>query len=138
MRRLALILTGAALAAALTGCHTADHEPHVSQTAQAASGYMESAEVNGTKITLTVDAARVGTNWLVVTTDDTEATVAEAQVIMATMGHGEVVPLTRTAPGRFEARTDAISMDGRWMIRVKHSGSAAGERVASFHLNVKP
>lgn len=135
-KRIALVLAGVALVAALTGCDSADHKS-ITHVAQAASGFVETAKAKDLDLTLTVAPLKVGENHFIVNLNDETVAAVEAQVIMATMGHGTVVDLVQTAPGKWEATNKAIEMNGRWMIRLKATTQSGEEKAATFHMVVK-
>lgn len=139
-RRIALILAGGALLAALAGCASPASPRTATAAASApqAEGYHETQETGAGKVTLALYPARAGSNKLTVTLDSTEATAVEAQLIMADMGHGTVVPLQPAGPGRYEAPAANLEMDGRWMIRIKATLPSGETREARFTVNVKP
>lgn len=136
MKRLVLVVGALAGLVALTGCGTvADSMTHVAK-AEAATLFSETETVDGLTINLSVDPLQVGENHLVATFSDPKLTEVEAQVVMATMGHGHVVDLTQASPGRFEATTAAIEMNGRWLIRIRATLPGGETKDALFHLNV--
>lgn len=138
MNRIALLLVAFGMLLSLAGCDSAKTPvPHAAK-AQAANVFMETAKAGGTDLTLAIDPVKVGDNRLLVTVADPAVEAVEAQVIMATMGHGVIVDLNKVAPGRFEANTGAIDMDGRWMIRVKATPAGGEAKDATFHLVIKP
>jgi len=137
MKRLgpAVILLAGALT--LTGCGTAQSPRLSVAKAEAASTFMQTEMVDGLTISLSVAPLQVGENHLVATVSDPKLTEVEAQVVMATMGHGKVVDLTPAGPGRFEATTGAIEMNGRWIVRIRANPPGGGEaKDALFHLNL--
>lgn len=136
MKRIALALAGVALVAALTGCDSADHKS-LSQVAQAATGFMASAKAKDMDVTLMIEPLKVGENRMVVTLSDESIAAVEAQVIMASMGHGLVVDLVQTGPGKWESTNQVIDMDGRWMVRLKSTLPDGEEKAATFHMIVK-
>lgn len=122
----------------LSGCAAAAQTVSYTAKANAAGAFMETESIDGLAITLSIDPVVVGDNRLVVLVDDpTRVTGVEAQVIMANMGHGAIVDLHQAAPGRYEAATNAISMDGRWMIRVEAERAEGDPLTAVFYLSVK-
>lgn len=140
MKRIIILIAGLVALLALTGCHTPDDPtPHVAvATAKAEGAFMETAKVNGRQITLAIEPVKVGPNRLIVTLDDKQAKAVEAALIMSAMGHGTVVDLAQAAPGRWEISTDALGMDGRWMVRVRTTPADGGPPSdAIFWLDVK-
>lgn len=133
-QKTALAALGLAMLIALTGCDNG--KPHV-QKAEAAAAFMETARAEDLNVTLAIEPLKVGENRFLVTVSDKEATAVEAQVVMASMGHGTIVDLQRTAPGTFEITTGAIDHDGRWLIRVLTTTRDGAEKTATFHLVVK-
>lgn len=129
-----------ALAVAAAGCGGAGgQEPKAKRgVAEAAAGFTETAQAQDMKITLAIEPLKVGENRFVVNLSDKSVTAVEAQVVMATMGHGLVVDLNQTAPGRFEASSPVIDMDGRWMVRIKATLASGAENDATFHFVIKP
>ncbi|HEY3366179.1 MAG TPA: hypothetical protein VGK74_14090 [Symbiobacteriaceae bacterium] len=134
---LALTLAGVALVATLTGCNSAGPVT-AGHVAQAASGFKETDDASGLKITLLVEPYQIGTNHLVVTLDRKDVAAVEAQVIMAAMGHGQVADLKQAATNqtRWEADDSTINMDGPWLVRVLATLPDGTEKSALFHLVV--
>lgn len=128
---LSAVLLG--LLASLTGCAAVQG----GTKAQAAGGFMESAQADGLGVTLAIEPVKPGENRFLVTLNQNDVSAVEAQVIMATMGHGAVVDLNQTAPGKWEVSSGVIDMEGRWMIRVKSTLTSGTEKTATFHLVVK-
>lgn len=134
MRRLWVLAAALLALPHLSGCDTADKKgPHTAQ-ASAASAFVESAAVDGVGITLSIDPLKVGENRFVILTDDPKTVSVEAQVIMASMGHGVFVSLNPAAPGRYEAVSSAIDMNGRWLVRIKTTTEGGKERSTQFSL----
>ncbi len=138
VKRLSLIVMALGLAVTVTGCGSATPPvaPHAAK-AEAATAFTESAKAGDMDVTLTVDPLKVGENRIIVTVSDPTVKAVEAQVIMATMGHGRVLDLEQAAPGRFEIKTSTIEMEGRWMIRVKATPATGEAKDTTFHLVVK-
>lgn len=128
-----IFLVGAALLLALTGCATPVRKAAV---AQAAETFAESALAGDVNVTLAIAPIQIGSNRFKVTVDDPSVTAVEAQVIMASMGHGSVVDLTPAGPGRFEVDTNIIDMTGKWMIRTKLTTDSGETKAATFHLEI--
>ena len=135
-QRAALIMTGVALLGALAGCTAAVTAP-AKPPAVPVSGFRESGKAEDLNVTLTVEPLKVGDNHFVVKTEKQDLQAAEAQIIMATMGHGQIVAMNRTAPGTFEIDSGAIDMEGRWMLRIELTDAAGEYKTAVFHMVVK-
>jgi len=140
-QRMALAAAGLALMGALTGCGSAGTAAvtgaAAAGVAKAATGFTETAKAGDLKVTLTTTPLKIGDNTFEVEVSDPSVTAVEAQVIMASMGHGQIVDLTQKGPGKFAATHSVIDMDGRWLIRVKATTAAGSEQTATFHLVVK-
>jgi hypothetical protein len=140
MKRMALAAMGLALLVALTGCGSAAMVGATAvpkRVAEAAQGFVETDKSGGIAITLAVEPLKIGDNQIMVTFDDKSVQAAEAQVIMASMGHGAVTDLVRSPSGRWEATVPTIDMEGKWLIRVKATLASGEEKQAMFHLSVK-
>jgi len=122
-----LLLTAALL---LVGCSA---QPQPTKTLRVD----ETATVNGTQINLLIDPLKIGENRLIATVQGPPTQSVEAHVIMTEMGHGDVVYLNQVAPGRYEASTESLSMEGPWMIRIKVTGTDDKSQTATFHLKLK-
>lgn len=141
MKRTLLAAAGLALLMALTGCTAAAKDAPVAppkNVAQAAQGFHQTDDSGGLKTTLTVEPLQIGENHFVVSFDSQNVQAAEAQVVMATMGHGQVVDLTQNAAGKWEVTTPALYMDGKWMIRIKATLTTGEEKAAVFQFELKP
>lgn len=137
-QRTALAVTGLALLGALAGCAAAGTAAVTSPATPAAkAGFTETAKAEDLNLTLAVEPLKVGDNHFVVKVDKQDAKAVEAQVVMAAMGHGQIVDLNQTAPGTWEITTPAIDMEGRWMIRVVVTDGADADKTAVFYTVVK-
>ncbi|HYG58180.1 MAG TPA: hypothetical protein VD902_08995 [Symbiobacteriaceae bacterium] len=141
IRRMALAATSVALLGALAGCGSAGTAAvtgaAAAGVAHAAAGYTETEKDGDLGITLAIEPLTVGENTFLVNVSDPSVTAVEAQVIMASMGHGEIIDLNLQSPGRFAARHGAISMEGRWLVRVKATLASGDEKDVLFHMAVK-
>jgi hypothetical protein len=126
-----LLLTALPL---LFGCGGADQGAGV---ARAAAGYEESLKAGDLTLTLAVSPARTGENRFTVVTSRPDVKAVEAQVVMATMGHGAVVDLVPQGDGRFTNTSPVIDMAGRWMVRVKATLPDGQQRDATFYFQVQ-
>lgn len=139
-QRAALAAAGIGLVGALAGCAAAGPAavtaPAPSAKAPAAA-YRQSAKAEDLNVTLAVDPFKIGENHFVVTVDKPDVKAVEVQVIMATMGHGQILDLTQTAPGKFEGDSAVIDMEGRWMMRVQVTDAADQAKTAVLHTVVK-
>jgi|GEM_PF-5557382 len=137
----ALALAGMALAGALAGCAAAASPvavtPPPKAAAKPADGLLQTAKAEDLNVTLAVEPLKIGDNHLVVTVDKAGVKAVEAQIIMATMGHGQIVDLQQTAPGKFEVDTAAIDMEGRWMFRIVVTDATDASKTAIIHAVVK-
>lgn len=129
--------------AALAGCGgAADGARLVGATApavtQAASrGFKGTEEADGMKMTLAIDPLQVGDNHIRVVLNTKDVAAVEAQIIMGTMGHGDVIDLARGAdPAQWEAGFETINMDGKWLVRVQATLPDGTEKAALFQFNV--
>ncbi|HWI53344.1 MAG TPA: hypothetical protein VNT01_14470, partial [Symbiobacteriaceae bacterium] len=91
----ALAVTGLAMVGALTGCAAAAGPaavtPPPKAAAKPANGLLETAKAEDLNVTLAVEPLKIGSNHLVVKVDKADVKAVEAQIIMATMGHGQIV-----------------------------------------------
>ena len=149
MKRLTWMLISLAALTALAGCSQGNPEQAKSAGAVAIAAaapapapqgpFSEKTKVDNVTIGLTVEPFKIGQNHFVVTVSDPTLTTVEFQVIMQGMGHGAILDLTPTGGGKFELTSDAIAMDGKWMLRVRAS-TADGETLkqATFYSEIKP
>lgn len=141
MRRTLLAAAGLALLMALTGCTAASKDAPVAppkNVAQAAQGLFETDDSGGLKTTLAIEPLKIGENHFLVGFDSHNVQAVEAQVVMATMGHGQVVDLTQNAAGKWEATTPALYMEGKWLVRIKATLTTGEEKAAVFQFELKP
>lgn len=138
MKNAILAAVGALLVAALTGCAGAAATIPAAPVAQAApSGLVETDQVEGIPVTLSVQPFMPGENQFVVTTADEGIAAVETHVIMLDMGHGEILEMARPDSGRYEVTSSVIDMDGKWMLRVKLTTTAGEEKMATFYGKIK-
>ena len=141
-QRAALAAVGILLLGALAGCAAAGTAAVTGPgpkpaAAKAATGFAEKAKAEDVSVTLAVEPLKVGDNRFVVTVDRQDVKAVEAQIVMASMGHGQILDLTQTAPGKFEIDTSAVDMEGRWMFRIQLTDGAEQTKTAVFHTVVK-
>lgn len=138
MQKGALVAAGLAAIVVLTGCATAQKAvaPKVAEAAVPAVAFQETEKVDDLSVTLTADPLKAGTNHFEVTLSDKTVTAVEAQVIMASMGHGNVVEMPQVAPGKFALTSDLMNMDGRWMVRIEATLASGDTKTATFYLVV--
>ncbi|HYF92126.1 MAG TPA: FixH family protein [Symbiobacteriaceae bacterium] len=136
-QRAALIVTGLALVGALAGCAAAGTAAVTPPVKKPVTGFQETAKADDLNVTLTVEPLKVGDNHVAVKVAGQDVQAVEAQIIMASMGHGQIVDLNPTAAGTFEIDTPAIDMEGRWMVRINVTDAAGTAKTAVFHMVVK-
>ena len=137
MIRVFIAAAAVALMATALGCTS---KPNSSgAVAQAApGGFVQSDKVDGIPVKLSVEPFKPGTNTFVVLTQESGITAVETQSIMLEMGHGEILDMPNTAPGRYEVTSTAIDMEGKWMLRVKLTTTSGEEKLATFYGKIPP
>lgn len=134
MKKLTLAAVGVFVVTTLTGCAGSAATIPVAPVVKAApSGFVERETVDGIPVELRIEPFQVGENQFVVTTSPDSVASVETQVIMLSMGHGQVVSMADAGSGRFEATSPAIEMDGKWMLRVKLKTRSGEEKQATFY-----
>lgn len=138
MKRLLVAASAVALIATLAGCSGSATTIPTGAVAQAApSGFVESDNIDGLPVKITIEPFQPGENSFVVTTADSGIASVETQVIMLEMGHGAILDLAPTSAGRYEVTSPVIDMDGKWMLRVKLTTSDGEEKLATFYGKIK-
>ena len=134
----ALAAAGLAAIVVLTGCATAEKAvtPKVAQAAEPAVAFRETDKADDLSVTLTVDPLKPGENRFEVLLSDKAVTAVEAQIIMASMGHGNIVDMQQVAPGKWAITSNLIDMDGRWMVRIESTLASGDTKTATFYLVV--
>jgi hypothetical protein len=137
-QRAALAATGTLLLGALAGCAAAGTAAVTAPPkAPAKAGFTDTKTVENLKVSLAAEPYKVGENKFMVTLDQKDAKSVEVQIIMTSMGHGQVLELTQVAPGRWEASSSVIDMVGPWMLRVQAVTATEAELTATFMTQVK-
>ncbi|HWI62592.1 MAG TPA: FixH family protein [Symbiobacteriaceae bacterium] len=139
-QRAALAAAGILILGALAGCAAAGPAAVTAPAPKApaaAKAFAETAKAEDVSVKLAVEPLKVGENHFAVTVDSKDVKAVEAQIVMASMGHGQIVELTQTAPGKFEVDTAALDMEGRWMFRIQVTDGADQTKTAVFHTVVK-
>lgn len=137
-QRAALAATGILLLGALAGCAAAGTAAVTAPPkAQPKAGFSETKKVENLSVTLAADPFKIGANKFMVTLDQTDVKAVEAQIIMSSMGHGQILDLVQVSPGTWEASSSVIDMVGPWMIRVQAVTAADAELTATFMTQVK-
>ncbi|MDF2631224.1 MAG: hypothetical protein K0R39_5055 [Symbiobacteriaceae bacterium] len=141
-QRAALAATGILLLGALAGCAAAGAAavtapPKAQTKAPPKAGFTDTKTVENLQVTLMADPYKVGENKFMVDLNQTDVKTVEAQIIMQSMGHGQVLDLVQTSPGHWEASSKVIDMVGPWMIRVQAVTAADAELTATFMTQVK-
>lgn len=139
-QRAALAATGILLLGALAGCAAAGAAAVTAPPkapAKPASGFSDTKTVENLKVTLAAEPYKVGENKFMVTLDQKDVKSVEVQIIMTSMGHGQVLELAQVAPGRWEATSSVIDMVGPWMLRVQAVTATETELTATFMTQIK-
>ncbi|MFZ5817591.1 MAG: hypothetical protein ACOY93_20215 [Bacillota bacterium] len=138
MKRAFIAVLGVVVLTALTGCSGSVATIPAKPEAQTApTGFVESDKAGDIPVTLRVEPFKPGENTFVLTTPESGIAAAEVQVIMLEMGHGAILDMAQTAPGRYEVSSSVIDMDGKWMLRVKLTTTAGEEKLVPFYGKIK-
>lgn len=128
MKKAVLAALGVVLATTLAGCGGSAAKLPTGAVAQAApAGFAAAGKAGEFPVNLAVEPFEIGHNTFVVTSDAANIAEVETQVVMLDMGHGAVLDMTQTAPGRYEVESDVLNMAGKWMLRVKVTDAKTGE-----------
>lgn len=137
MKHYVLAAVGLVLITTLSGCAGSAATIPAAPVAQAEpGGFVETDQIDGIPVKLSVQPLKPGENKFVVSTNDAGIQSVETQVIMLEMGHGEILPMSRTAPGQYEVTSPVIDMAGKWMLRVRLTTDAGQEKLATFYARV--
>jgi hypothetical protein len=141
-QRAALAVTGLMLMGALAGCAAAaGGTAAVAVPAKPAPAktlppipFKGSEKADGLTFTLAVDPTSVADHYHIAVTVDKPVKAVEAQMVMAEMGHGDIVELSPTGPNKFEADTEVINMSGKWLARIEAAISDDETKAVQFYM----
>lgn len=127
-KRAVLAALGVVIMTTLAGCGGSAATISTGAVAQAAPvGFVAAGKAGEFPINLAVEPFEIGKNTFVVTSDAADIAEVETQVVMLEMGHGAVLEMTQTGPGRYEVESPVLNMGGKWMLRVKVTDAKTGE-----------
>lgn len=137
-QRAALAATGILLLGALAGCAAAGTAAVTAPPkAPAKASFSDTKTVENLKVTLTAAPLKVGENKFTVTLDQKDVKAVDVQIIMTSMGHGQILEMVQVAPGTWEGSSSVIDMTGPWMLRVQAVTATEAELTATFMTQVK-